>query len=429
LAEYDAMIIGGGAAGLMAAARLAGGGLHVALIEQSDRVGRKILATGNGRCNVLNMRLGEERYFSRDIDKAMAALSSYPPDRLIGEFGILGLLTREEDDGRVYPLSGQAASVLDVLRLSCDERGVETLTASPVMQLAQTRFGWRARLCDGREVGARRVILACGGRAQPTPPADKQSRPFDALDVLAALGHSVYPPEPVLTALRCDMVNLRGLKGVRARCALTLADEGGRVLRREEGEALFTDYGVSGIAAMQLSRALGGMRHCTLAIDFLPEMSEADTAALLLSRVQGMSPRSCEGFLAGTLNRMLNMCVLRAAGVAPAKPCSELSRDEVNALAKCLKHFNVNVLGGQDFKSAQVMRGGAALDGFDEHLMSRRARGLYACGEMLDVDGECGGYNLMWAWASALTVADGILGEPRGRDERRADNINRKKRR
>ena len=143
------------------------------------------------------------------------------------------------------------------------------------------------------------------------------------------------------------------------------ADEGGRVLRREEGEALFTDYGVSGIAAMQLSRALGGMRNCTLAIDFLPEMSEADTAAMLLSRMQGMSPRSCEGFLAGTLNRMLNMCVLRAAGVAPAKPCSELSRDEVNALAKCLKHFNVNVLGGQDFKNAQVMRGGAALDGFD----------------------------------------------------------------
>ncbi len=130
--------------------------------------------------------------------------------------------------------------------------------------------------------------------------------------MLAALGHSVYPPEPVLTALRCDMANLRGLRGVRARCALTLADEGGRVLRREEGEALFTDYGVSGIAAMQLSRALGGMRHCTLAIDFLPEMSEADTAAMLLSRVQGMSPRPCEGFLAGTLNRMLNMCVLRA---------------------------------------------------------------------------------------------------------------------
>lgn len=409
MADYDAMIIGGGAAGLMAATRLAGGGAHAALLEQSDRVGRKILATGNGRCNLINMRLDNGRYYSRDAESAMNILRAYPPEKLLDIFGTLGLLTREEADGRVYPLSGQAASVLDVLRLSADEFGLDTFTSSPVMQLAKTRFGWRAQLCDGRTISARRAVLACGGYAQPTPPADRQARPFDALSALCALGHKVYAPKPVLTALRCKMDAMRGLKGVRVQCVLTLSDADERILRRETGEALFTDYGVSGIAAMQISRALCGRARCRLSIDFLPDKREADVTDMLLSRAKQTPVRRAENFMSGILNRMLAMCVLRAAGVSPAKPCGELNRDECAALARCLKRLSLDVLGGQDFKSAQVMRGGAALCDFDERLMSRHADNLYACGEMLDVDGECGGYNLMWAWASALTVADDIL--------------------
>ena len=415
VAGWDVCIIGGGAAGLMAAAHLAAGGARTLLLEQSDRVGRKLLATGNGRCNLLNMRLGDERYFSHDPERALAVLRRWPPERLLEEFGRMGVVTCEEDDGRVYPLSGQAASVLDALRLSVSERGATTECAAAAVEAAPLRAGWRVRLADGREVNARRVVLACGGRAQPTPPADRQAKALDALRLLGALGHRVHEPQPALTALRCDMSALRGLKGVRVRCALTLEEaRSRRALRREEGEALFTDYGVSGIAAMQLSRALISGARCVLALDLLPDMSGAQARALLARRASELGARPCESFFAGMLNRLLAQCVLRRAGVDARLACGELTGSELDALAQALKHLSVDVLGAQDFKSAQVMRGGAALCDFDEALMSRRAPGLYACGELMDVDGECGGYNLMWAWASALTVAEGILADMRG---------------
>lgn len=410
MAQYDVLIIGGGAAGLMAAARLSGGGAKCALIEQSDRVGRKILATGNGRCNLLNMHSGDEHYFSRDMRRIHAVLGAYPPKRLLSEFAELGLMTREEENGRVYPLSGQAASVLDTLRLAVQERNTDVICSSPVTSLETVRLGFRAGLSDGTYVNARYAILACGGRAQPTGPADKQSHGFDALKAMQALGHNVYAPMPVLTALRCDMNMLRGLKGVRVHCALTLCDaQTHKTLRREYGEALFTDYGVSGIAAMQLSRELDKARHCTLLIDLIPNVDENELAQMLLSRAERMPKRPVEQLLIGCLNRMLAQNVLRAAGIALSMYSIDLKCNEIKALAHAIKHLEINVKGALDFKSAQVMRGGLDLSGFDEALMSRRVNGLYACGEILDVDGECGGYNLMWAWASALTAADAIL--------------------
>ncbi len=410
MAQYDVLIIGGGAAGLMAAVRLSGGGARCAIIEQSDRVGRKILATGNGRCNLINMRGGDEHYFSRDMRRMHAVLSAFPPENLLSEFLDLGLMTREEEDGRVYPLSGQAASVLDTLRLAAQERQVEMLCGHAVTSLATTRFGLRVDLSDGTSVNARYAILACGGRAQPTAPADKQSRGFDALKAMQALGHKVHAPMPVLTALRCDMNMLRGLKGVRVHCALTLTDaQTHNRLKREVGEALFTDYGVSGIAAMQLSRELDKAKKCNLLIDLIPNVDENELIQMLLSRAERMPERPAEQFLTGMLNRMLAQNVLRAAGIAPSKHSSDLKLSEIKALAHAIKQFEISVQGAQDFKSAQVMRGGLCLSGFDDTLMSKSVNGLYACGEILDVDGECGGYNLMWAWASALTAADAIL--------------------
>lgn len=393
----------------MAASRMARGGARVLLLEQSDRVGRKLLATGNGRCNMLNMRLERGRYFSRDMDNAWAVLRRWPPERLLEEFEALGVAVRVEDEGRVYPLSGQAASVLDALRLACDEAGVRTETRAAVERIARADGAWRARLCDGRELGAARVVLACGGRAQPTPPADRSRRGMDALEALRALGHEISVPEPVLSPLKCDMSGLRGLKGVRVRGAMELVQpRSGRVLAREEGEMLFADYGISGIAAMQLTRALHG-QGARLRLDFMPGMDEAELRARLRLRARRMAARPAEAFMAGALNRLLAQSVLRRANVAPSKRCGELSGGELDAIAGAIKRFEVEVAGIRDYASAQAMRGGAALSGFDASLESRRAPGLYACGELLDVDGACGGYNLMWAWASALTAADGAL--------------------
>lgn len=408
MAAYDVMIIGGGASGLMAAAQLAGSGMHTLVLEQSDRVGRKLLATGNGRCNVLNMRMGSERYFSHDMDMAMDILGAHEPERILDLFMQMGLLTREEEDGRVYPLSGQAASVLDTLRLTVQERGADIECQCAVTGIERAKGMWRAHMPDGRMAQARRVVLACGGRAQPTPPADRQAH-ADIYGMLKALGHKVYEPRPVLSALRCDMSALRGLKGVRARCAMTMLDAGERrVLARDEGEALFTDYGVSGIVAMQLSRALDGRSRAVLHIDLLPGMSEDEVRGMLRRRAANAAMRPLEGLMTGMLNRLLAQCVIRQAGLKAGDASGTLDAPGIAALAGALKRLRAEVLGAQDFKSAQVMRGGAALSGFSATLESKSAPGLYACGEVLDVDGECGGYNLMWAWASALTVAEGI---------------------
>lgn len=407
---YDAIIIGGGAAGLMAACRMARAGMRLLIVEQSDRVGRKLLSTGNGRCNLLNMRPAKSGYFSRDMDAAASVMRRYPPAAILAAFGEMGLAVRTEEDGRVYPLSGQAASVLDTLRLCADEANVTIRTGAPASDISRAHNGWNVLTSDGNGAKAARVILACGGRAQPTPPEDRSAHGMDMLEFMRSLGHRIYRPEPVLTPLICDMSRLRGLKGVRVRGALALIDgKTGRLEAREAGEMLFADYGLSGIAAMQLSRRADARRSWRLELDFLPEYSEAALADMLFERARAVPDRPAELFLTGILNRMLAMNALKYAGINPSMRCGQMNKSDIARVTAALKAFEVDVNGAQDFKSAQAMRGGAALCDFDRNLMSRHVKGLYACGEILDVDGACGGYNLMWAWASAMAVADGIL--------------------
>ena len=378
--RYDAIIIGGGAAGLAAAVALSRRGRRVAVLEAQPRVGRKLLSTGNGRCNFTNVGAVPEDYFG-DAALARGALAAFPPARVLEFFASLGVPARMDAEGRAYPSSNAASSVLDALRLSLQEAGGEEITGFRVRALSHDLV---ATAEDGRQMAGRCALLATGGLAAPSLGA--ADAPF-----VKTLGLRFTRRAPALAPLETEPVP--ALKGLRVQCALSL--EG----HAERGEILFTEYGVSGIAAMQLARfARPG---ATLSIDFLSGAQPA-----LAARAQMLPKRRMEDFLNGIVPRRVGQVLTKSAGISLSKTAGELDAAEISALETALTGWTLPVRGARGYAQAQVTAGGLEGTQFDpDTLEARRVPGLYAAGEMLDVDGPCGGYNLQWAWASALLAA------------------------
>ena len=401
--QYDAIIIGGGASGLIAACALARGGRRVALLERQDRVGRKLLSTGNGRCNLTNLNAGAGDYHGAR-QAAQAALRAWPPRKVMDFFEALGIPCVADEAGRVYPMSRQAASVLDALRLGCDEAGVETRTGFPVASLRQTGGGFEAASEDGDRAFGRCALICTGGLAAP-----KLGARGDGYRLLERLGHRITPRFPAIAALMTPPEAVRGLKGIRAEAEIALLS-GNEILRRERGEILFAESGVSGIAAMQLARRANETRMagepCAVRLNFAPDM---DGAALLRRRAEDLPLRSLDDFLNGIVPRRLGQTLVRAAGLPLNLKAGTLTARQLEALAGRLAGWTLPVTGVQGFDQAQVTAGGASLKDFDVRTMaSLRAPGLFAAGEVLDVDGDCGGFNLQWAASSALLAAQGM---------------------
>lgn len=399
----DALIVGGGAAGLMAGCSLSRAGRRVVILEKQARVGRKLLSTGNGRCNLTNLNAAPGAYHGAR-QAARLALRAWPPKRVVEAFEALGIPCSADAEGRVYPLSRQAASVLDALRLGCDENGACTLTDFAVTALRREGDGFLAEAADGRRARGRFALVCAGGLAAP-----KLGACGDGYRLLEALGHTMTPRFPAIAALRTPPEAVRGLKGLRAEAAITLLADGSPV-RTEAGELLFAEYGVSGIAAMQLARcaneALREKRRCAVAIDFLPGRSAREALA---ARAERLPLRGMEDFLNGIVPKRLGQALAKAAGVAPDVTGAHLTPAMLDRLAAALSGWTLPVTGTQGFDQAQVTAGGASLGEFDARRMaSLKVPGLYAAGEVLDVDGDCGGYNLHWAWASALMAAQDI---------------------
>lgn len=406
--QSQVLIIGGGASGLVAAIASARLGEAVTLLEAGARVGRKILESGNGRCNLTNVSASPLAYnqpaFVRPI------LDTYSSDSIREFFAGMGLLTRADDEGRVYPTTNAAASVLEVLRLECDHLGVDVRCECEVADVSEAPGGgFTVTSATGDTLHASAVVVATGGGAS----------------VLAGFGHDSVECVPVLGPIKTNVALIRGLSGVRVRCAASLlapegvaaagdardlaagegpADErGGRaVLATERGELLFRDYGVSGIMVFDLSRYL--VKDCALSIDFFPDMSAESLKAALSERCESLSWRTAGTLFVGMLHDRVARAVLRAADIEPSTPAGKVSPARLAAL---LKDFRVSVLGMADARQAQVTRGGADVAQFDPvTLASRRVDGLFASGEVLDVDGRSGGYNLHWAWASGIVAGE-----------------------
>ncbi len=398
--NYDIIIIGGGASGLLAAATLAGKGRKVALLEAQARVGRKLLSTGNGRCNLTNRNAKPSDYHGAR-QAAQYALKCWPPKRIEGIFDDLGVPCVADGEGRVYPMSHQAASVLDALRLACDERGAETLTEFEVTRLTRQGNGYAATSKDDRTATGRCALVCTGGLAAPKLGASGKGH-----DLLKALGHTITPRFPAIAALVTSPNAVRGLKGIRAEGMLTLL-AGGKAVREEAGEILFAESGVSGIAAMQLARcvneALRNNKACAVRLNLCPEPVDIARRAANLPR------RTMEDFLSGIVPKRLGQTLVKASGIELTRLAGSLTPAELHRLRDTLTGWTLPVTGTLGFDQAQVTAGGASMKDFDTRaLRSLRAPGLFAAGEVLDVDGDCGGFNLQWAWSSALLAAEGI---------------------
>ncbi|MDP2182962.1 MAG: aminoacetone oxidase family FAD-binding enzyme [Actinomycetota bacterium] len=390
--ESRVLIIGGGAAGLSAAIVAARLGAGVMLLEAGARVGRKILESGNGRCNLSNLSASPSAYNHPDFVEPV--LGAYPCEAICSFFGEIGLLTHADDEGRVYPVTNAASSVLDALRLECAHLGVETRCGFEVERISEEpgSGGFEVLSQDGETVRAEAVVVTTGGGGS----------------LLAGLGHGMIERVPVLGPIKTEAEPIRGLSGVRVRCAATLLvgvdddNTGGNAVATERGELLFRDYGVSGIMVFDLSRYLGD--GCAISIDFFPDVSLPELRTMIEQRSADLPWRTVETYFAGMLHDRVARAIMRAAGIGRDTPVEKLP---VARLAALLKDFRLGVLGMGDARQAQVTRGGASVEGFDPNAMaSRVVDGLFAAGEVLDIDGRSGGLNLHWAWASGIVAGE-----------------------
>lgn len=430
-------IVGGGAAGMTAAIAAARCGAEVTILEGGERLGKKILSTGNGKCNLGNTELGEAWYYTNDPSFLRARLEQFGTEETIAFFRSLGLMVKQVNGG-LYPVSEQASSVLDVLRFEVRELGIRVLTGHPVTALTREDGTGKLKVhTPGAQRGFDRVVLACGGKAAPKTGSDGSG-----YRLAKSLGHSLVPVVPALVQLKCREDWFPSVAGVRAKAAVTLGqrtdgmqadrelmgrmpDAGGQTDRglmgrtpvedsgqtdgtlTETGEVQFTDYGISGIPVFQLSRAVNyALRERTeveIVLDFLPGRLCREweyTGALLRERLSIAGSRTVEEYFAGTLNKKLMSLFIRLAGLRASEPVRNVPEEKLCRVLELCRGLTVHATGSKSFDSAQVCAGGVPLSELKETMESRKVPGVFFAGELLDVDGKCGGYNLQWAWCS-----------------------------
>lgn len=390
------IIIGGGAAGMMAALSAKEQGAEVCILERQARVGRKLLATGNGRCNLSNTRLTQKNYHGQDASFASYALSAFDTEKTLAYFASLGLITVVEPSGKVYPLSDQAGSVVDVLRLALEEAGVDVRTSFEVTGLKKGKKGGFQVISKEETLSADAVIICCGGMA-----GGKLGGTQSGYDLLKSMGHTVTKLFPVLVQIKTDSTYVKALKGVRADGAVTV-ERNGRILAENAGEIQFTDFGVSGPAIFEISRAIStGKTPMTIHLNLLRNLSQEEVLSLLHHRKKTMPNQTLENFLTGILHNRLGRTILRYAGFGFTEPIHTLTASDIKRIALAIQNFEIPVIGAMGFDAAQVTAGGIRTEEFHPKTMeSHLVSGLFAAGEVLDIDGDCGGYNLQWAWAS-----------------------------
>lgn len=388
-------VIGGGASGMAAAIAAANGqNVQVILFERQARVGRKLLATGNGRCNLTNLNMQLQHYHGDAPEFAAEALRRYPVERVLNWFRDLGLITVAEASGRVYPYSDQANSVLDVLRFALERANVQVKSGFDVTKVRNTDGAFWV---EGAEtVRCDKLIVACGGLA-----GTKLGGSMSGYKLLRSFGHRCTRLRPALVQIKSDWNGCVSLKGVRANCRAEILCDG--ILHSQSvGELQFTEMGLSGPVMFEISRdACQNRSDWSCRLDFLPDMDETMLWEALGRRRSW--DLTADELLTGILHNRLGRVLTGASGVSAQRKICDLSDGDLRDVCRIVKGLEVGLTEPLGMDSAQVTAGGIVTDDFDPATMeSRLVPGLYACGEVLDIDGDCGGYNLQWAWSSGM---------------------------
>ncbi|RGT13142.1 aminoacetone oxidase family FAD-binding enzyme [Agathobacter rectalis] len=402
---YDVIIIGAGASGLMAAAAAASKGARVALLEHKDDIGKKILATGNGRCNFTNTDMSVNKFHG---SKALIknGLSQFNYSDTICFFKELGI-PAYDNAGYIYPNSRQAASVVAAFRMELMRLHVDVKTGINITDIkpADDRTGYCIQTDKG-SFKSKRLIIACGLTASPKLGSDGS-----LFRQIEALGHHIQKPLPALCGFSCDGLNFKKITGVR--CDATVASViDGQMTEQNTGELQLADYGISGIPVFQISslmsRALNKGQKVEVIIDFLPAFSDDELNGYIKDRsITTTDNRSLNEMLNGLLNNKLLLELIHKSGVSPDKKGRLLTDDDCKSLTRSIKHTAVSVKKPRGLEFAQVCAGGIYTKEIDVRTLESKIHpGLYFCGELLDVDGICGGYNLQWAWTSGYIAGE-----------------------
>lgn len=397
------IIIGGGAAGMAAALTASKQReVSVTLLEGLDRVGKKILATGNGHCNLTNENMTPDFYHTQRPDLLADFLREMPTTRTVDFFGDLGLRCMTDEAGRVYPYCRQATMVLDVLLLHLQRQSnIRIVTGCKVCSVTQKGKTFVVKCENGETIRGDSVILTTGGQAAP-----KQGSDGSGYALAQGLGHHCTPLRPALVAFQCKGSFLKSLKGIRVLCETTLY-QGKKRLGAERGELQFTDYGVSGIPAMQLSHRWKGT--CEVSVDFFPDDTYDGLKQELRRRVAAFPNEPLENALLGLLHKRVQFALLKGLSIDPTAPAKKLGRGEMEQIVSAFKGWRFPVTGTLGWEQAQVTSGGIPLNEIRPDFSSTVCPGLYLAGEVLDVAGDCGGYNLHWAWCSGIAAGESAV--------------------
>lgn len=397
-------VIGGGASGMMAAITAARKGALVTIYEHTDRLGKKILATGNGKCNLGNLDMHPSCFYSGNPMLVEQCLERFSTGETIAFFESLGMSVKEKN-GYLYPLGEQAAIVLDVLRYAVEAWKIKVEYNSQIKGIYEVvNTGGEKALCveNGKEKAFfHSVILACGSKASPKTGSDGSG-----YELAKQMGHRIRPVLPSLVQLKCNDKFCKALSGVRCDAKIHIWDKD-KLLFEERGELQLTDYGISGIPVFQLSGAVNRYLHVNksrlnVSIDFMPDLGEVALEELQKRNLSVKRSENCtvEEFFTGVLNKKIMNVLIKQAGVQPGELLSKVSESSLQKIFKSSKQFKMHITESNGFEQAQVCTGGVDMNEVSDNLESKKVKGVYFAGELLDVDGRCGGYNLQWAWSS-----------------------------
>lgn len=410
------VVAGGGASGLMAAIAAAREGASVTVLEHTDRIGKKILSTGNGKCNMTNLYLDENCYRCSQPDFPMKVVKAFTPEDTIRFFYEIGIVTRNKN-GYIYPASEQASSVREALCMEAERLNIQVICGCEIGKVSAghgflldtvVREGEDQKLSlVHKSIKADALILATGSKAAPATGSDGSG-----YDLALKLGHRMVKPLPALVQLRCREKWFKQISGVRTEAKVTLLS-GGKKVGEDLGELQLTDYGISGIPVFQISRfasiSLDERKKTEAVLDFYPGLERDELERLLLDRKGRLKDRTAEGYLTGFFNKKLAGVLLKLSDIGYQLPVAKLSQKQLSALANTIKSCHTEIISANPFENAQVCCGGVdTRDVNSGNLESKLHRGLYLVGELLDVDGICGGYNLQWAWSTGALAGKDV---------------------